>query len=224
MRPSLGDEIGGRGLEQMRGGVEHLLAQGSRTQAARRRPPARCCGSHRCRCRPAPRRCRPARRGRPRRGTPRCSAITCASVVSSPWPCDAMPNAAVTAPVESMRMVDGLGAGVDRHAGRDRDARADAGQLGVARDADAEPFAGRARFGLLAAQRRRSRSSRTRPRGLRRSRTCPTRCRSRSCSGNSSGGTRLRRRISFGSRPSCAAAMSIRRSITKVEIGRPTPR
>ena len=37
--------------------------------------------------------------------TPRCSAITCASVVSSPWPCDATPNAAVTAPVESMRMV-----------------------------------------------------------------------------------------------------------------------
>ena len=38
----------------------------------------------------------------------------------------------------------GLGAGVDRHAGRDRDARADAGQLGVAGDADAEPAAGRA--------------------------------------------------------------------------------
>ena len=27
-----------------------------------------------------------------------------ASVVSSPWPCEAMPNAAVTAPVGSMRM------------------------------------------------------------------------------------------------------------------------
>ena len=37
---------------------------------------------------------------------PSSSAITCASVVSRPWPCDAIPNAAVTAPVESMRMVD----------------------------------------------------------------------------------------------------------------------
>ena len=36
---------------------------------------------------------------------PRCSATTCANVVSRPWPCDAMPNAAVMAPVESMRMV-----------------------------------------------------------------------------------------------------------------------
>ena len=61
-----------------------------------------------------------------------------ASVVSSPWPCDATPKAAVIAPVESMRDLRGLRAGIDRHSGRDRDARPDAGQFGVGRDADTE--------------------------------------------------------------------------------------
>ncbi len=46
-----------------------------------------------------------------------------------------------------------LGAGIDRHAGRDRDARADAGELGVAGDADADPAAGGARLFLFGAQR-----------------------------------------------------------------------
>ena len=32
-------------------------------------------------------------------------AITCASVVSSPWPCEAIPKLPVTAPVESRRIV-----------------------------------------------------------------------------------------------------------------------
>ena len=36
---------------------------------------------------------------------PRCSATTWASVVSRPWPCEAMPNVAVMAPVESMRTI-----------------------------------------------------------------------------------------------------------------------
>ena len=47
----------------------------------------------------------------------------------------------------------GLGAGIDRHAGRNGDARADAGELGIAGDADADPAAGGARFFLLGAQR-----------------------------------------------------------------------
>ncbi len=47
----------------------------------------------------------------------------------------------------------GLGAGIDRHAGRHRDARADAGELGVAGNADADPAAGGARFFLFCAQR-----------------------------------------------------------------------
>ena len=36
---------------------------------------------------------------------PSTSAITWARVVSSPWPCEAMPKQAVTAPVGSMRIV-----------------------------------------------------------------------------------------------------------------------
>ncbi len=47
----------------------------------------------------------------------------------------------------------GLGAGIDRHARRHRNARADAGQFGVAGDADADPAAGGARGLLLGAQR-----------------------------------------------------------------------
>ena len=47
-----------------------------------------------------------------------------------------------------------LGAGIDRHAGRYRDARADAGQFGVGGDADAEPAPGGARFFLFRTQRR----------------------------------------------------------------------
>ena len=31
--------------------------------------------------------------------------MTCASVVSRPWPCEAMPKLPVTAPVASMRIV-----------------------------------------------------------------------------------------------------------------------
>src|SRR5512146_3000623 len=42
--------------------------------------------------------------------------------------------------------------------------------------------------------------------------------------GNSSGFTRFRRRISFGSRPSLRPAMSTSRSITNVDVGRPPPR
>ena len=72
-------------------------------------------------------------------------------------------EAAVTAPVESRRIVAGLGAGVDRHARRRRDARADAGQFGIAGDADAEePAFGSRAFGLLARRSRRSRSPRRR--------------------------------------------------------------
>jgi hypothetical protein len=37
--------------------------------------------------------------------TPRCSATICANVVSNPCPCEATPKAAVTAPVESTRMM-----------------------------------------------------------------------------------------------------------------------
>ena len=83
---------------------------------------------------------------------PRCSATTCASVVSSPWPCEAIPNVAVTAPVEIDAHDRRLGTGVDRHARRNRDTRADAGQFGVAGDADADPAAGGARRFLLGAQ------------------------------------------------------------------------
>ena len=36
---------------------------------------------------------------------PSSSAITCASVVSSPWPCEATPKLPVTAPVELRRIV-----------------------------------------------------------------------------------------------------------------------
>ena len=54
-----------------------------------------------------------------------------------------MPKLAVTAPVEFEPHRRGLGAGVDRHPGRRRDARADPGQLGIAGDADAvEPTLG----------------------------------------------------------------------------------
>ena len=45
-----------------------------------------------------------------------------------------------------------FGAGIDRHARRDRDARADAGQFGIRRDADAVPAAGGARALLRGAQ------------------------------------------------------------------------
>ena len=46
-----------------------------------------------------------------------------------------------------------FGAGVNGHAGRDRYARADAGQLRVRRDSDAKPAALRARFPLCHTQR-----------------------------------------------------------------------
>ena len=84
---------------------------------------------------------------------PRCSATTWASVVSRPWPCEAMPKVAVMAPVEIDAHDRGLGAGIDGHAGRNRDARADAGKLGVAGNPDADPAAGGARFFLFCAQR-----------------------------------------------------------------------
>lgn len=84
---------------------------------------------------------------------PRCSATICASVVSSPCPCEATPKAAVIAPVEIDANIGGFGAGVDGHAGRDRYARADAGQLRVRRNSDAKPAALRARFPLRHTQR-----------------------------------------------------------------------
>ena len=83
---------------------------------------------------------------------PRCSATTCASVVSRPWPCEAMPKRGGDGAGRIDAHDRRLGAGVDRHAGRNRDARADAGQFGVAGDADADPAAGGARRFLLGAQ------------------------------------------------------------------------
>ena len=201
MRPSFGDQIGGRGLEQVRGGVEHLLAQGLG------REPRGAAGEHRAAARIG---AGPARH----RGAVALQHAhvldAAAEMLGDHLRERGLQSLPVRRDAECRRDgagrvdADGrcLGAGVDRHAGRDRDARADAGQLGVARDADAEPFARCARFGLLAAQGFVFDLLGTRPRDLRRNPTCPTRCRSRSCAETPSGGTRLRRRISFGSRPS----------------------
>ncbi len=113
-----------------------------------------------------------------------------------------MPNDAVT----RAGLIDaddcGFGAGVDRHARRNGDARADAGQFGIAGDADAER-SGRRRA-LLFARRAASRSrSRRRPRaGIPESRICPRRCRKRLCKEARRSATRLRSRISLASMPS----------------------
>ena len=177
---ALGDEIGGRGLEQVRGGVEQLLAQalgGKPRGAARQHGAAARIGAG-------------AARDRGAVALQHAHVLDAAAEMLGDHLRERrFQPLAVRRDAERRRDgagrvdADGrrLGAGVDRHAGRDRDARADAGQLGVARDADAEPFACGARFGLLLPQRRVADPSGTRPRGLRRSRTCPTRCRSRSC-------------------------------------------
>ena len=113
--------------------------------ASRRRRPAPGSGLHRCRSTPGTAALSPCMMRMSSKRAPRCSATICASVVSRPWPCEATPNAARDAAGRIDADDRGFGAGIDRHARRDRDARADAGQFRVAGDADADPAAGGAR-------------------------------------------------------------------------------
>src|SRR6516165_10410880 len=80
---------------------------------------------------------------------PSSSAMTCAKVVSSPWPCEAIPKQPVTALVESRRIVTASVPVLIGMPGGCRDPRPDAGQLRIGGDADADQPTRGAGFCLL---------------------------------------------------------------------------
>ena len=116
-----------------------------------------------------------------------------------------------------------FGAGGDRHSGSDGDARADAGQFRITRNADADPAASGAALLLLRAQMIVTDRGASRIQAFHKARFVPNDTGS-DFVGKFVGSERFRSRISLASTPIFAAAKSISRSMTKVEIGRPTPR
>ena len=92
-------------LQDVRGDARDLLAHRAPARAARRRRRSRPDARRRRRGRTAWRRCRRSPRARVSTGTPSSPATSCASVVSSPCPCEVTPASTVTAPEGSMRTV-----------------------------------------------------------------------------------------------------------------------